>query len=282
MDALLKKISSLNGCQVRKELLGVKNFKDFLILHMGEDCNVQLVKPHYPSSEYRYLILPKHEMRTSNISNIGTPPMHAMPHFMYYPSIQSPLPSIGTPTTNDNSWIGSKNLENMLQKNHSLNPSSRKEYNLMFKPENFQNSGQNEKQSMQAMSYLSGISKADHPDDFSMGSYGFNNDFQNKFPEYEIESLHTPRSSSKSDVSIEDKSGFTCALYPSLCLSNENNDLTVRSVKSSDEDNRKPLLDEEKSSGEGGKIRKKKIRKSKSASKKQLKEAKQILNLFGN
>jgi hypothetical protein len=53
MDALLKKLYFMNGCQVRTELLGVNNFKDFLIFQMGEDCNIQLVKPHYPQGEYR-------------------------------------------------------------------------------------------------------------------------------------------------------------------------------------------------------------------------------------
>jgi hypothetical protein len=288
IDCLLKRLYGLMGYQVRNELLGVDKFENFLIYKMAEHCNVRVTKHQFPHNEYNFLILPKHEMRTSHI-----PVMQ--PWNMYFPNVprRSPMTSIGTPTTNDNSWIGSTNLEHLLKINPSLNPNSRKEYNLGPKPDQINtniNKSQQEKQHLRAMSYLSGISKADHPDDSSMGSYGFNHDPTPSFPKEDIGLLLTPKDSCKSDGSAKKESGFNFKVFNEYSIQYNDddeedgieNELRVRSYKSSDEDNRKPFLDDGLSSdNENDKIRKKQIRLSKSSNKKFNRESKKLLNLLG-
>ena len=288
VEGLLNKLYQLNKVQVRNELLGVNKFEDFLLREMGEDCNVRIIaNPLAPGGNYRYVVYPKHEMRTS-----FAPLMPSWNVYGGYPN--SPLPT-GTPTTHDNSWLGSSNFKNMLEKNPSLTHNPRKGNCVSGakKPVNKpRQPSHSDKNPIRTVSCLSGISRVDKHDDLSMGSYGFNQDFGflRDPKSSQSKSDKKQRASGESRSSKKELSGFNFSVFIESTMEHKDDvedlggfdGLRVRSHKSSDEDHPRNLLEDQDLFGDINpqRVKKKQIRLSKSSNKMQKRKT-ELLNFLG-
>lgn len=246
---LKQMLSNILGFQIQNELLGVSKFTDFILVDMQNVCTMKvIVNPHCPEGEYMYVVSPINDFNQNNIRHMTS--WNNSPMF-YQSYTQNQIPGINTPTTCDRSRMTQTNLDNMLEKNHSLNHNSRKDYYFSPKMDNsFQNMAnykQCEKKSVGMVSYLSEISKNDQHDDFSMTSYGISKDLtiDKKLPIESIEK-HSDQEFDvyeKDTLKSKEKTGFNYCVFNNDSLqvvSAEEDDIAddmkCKSYKSSDED----------------------------------------------
>ena len=121
---LKQMLSSILGFQIQNELLGVSKFTDFILVDMQNVCTMKVkANPHCPNGEYMYIVTPINEFNQGHRNQ-----MHWNNQSMYYQNFTPNPMNINTPTTCDRSRMTPSNLDNLLEKNHSLNHTSRKEY----------------------------------------------------------------------------------------------------------------------------------------------------------
>ena len=284
IEHLKQKLTSLLGFQVQNELLGVSNFNEFILNNLGDKFSLQLMSNPLPSTKtVGCVVVPK--------NNFPTPQFHQMPHWNMPPMFisgyaQSPMPGIGTPSTCDKSRMTPTNLNNLLEKNHSLNQYSRKEYFVSPGSTSFNkiaNYKQGDKKSMGSICHLSRISKHEHYDNFSITSSVMQHDLtlEKDLPLNDYENVDKEKYSlePKKEEECEEK-GFTyCVLdLDSIQIDDfmsekdSEKEKQYFSCKSSEDDNQLELFDEERSispAEKNLKIRKKQIRLSKSSHKNQ-------------
>lgn len=277
VEKLKQMLSSILGFQIQNELLGVDKFTDFILQDMQNVCTMKVIaNPHCPNGDYMYIVTPINEFNPGHMLN----QMHWRNQSIYYPNFTPNQMNINTPTTCDRSRMTTSNLDNMLEKNHSLNHNSRKGYYFSPNMDNsFQKMAQKgEKQSLGMGSYLSEISKNDQHDNFSMTSYKINKEFtlEKNFEEQNINSYKKFDEYENKD-SEKEKTGFNFCVYNNDSLqvgSGDEDDIKCKSSKSSDDENpSKDIL-----------VRKKQIRLSKSSYKKRsphlFKEANKLIEIL--
>jgi hypothetical protein len=304
IDFLKLKIAHKMGGQVQTELLGESKLSEFITKEMHEQFGVNLYPNRYQgpcfSNECTYIVYPK----TGGYFPPGMG-LWGYSHPGIYMGEYSSSLAVHTPKTSDKTY---NNIDYILNKNPSLNQTSRKGYNSPPGVNNSFNKMANYTPSNNlricSMSHLSDIPQNEQHEAFSMLSYGLNNDLnlmetkQKNLEEEDVSPLHTPKprvcQPQVKEKSEKEEKGFSYKVFDSDSIQVMGED---SSSESGEDKHFLSCKSEEEEEGDPGflfeyqglnvksklKIRKKQIRLSKSSRKNGKLRVKQtkMLNYLG-